>query len=140
MITIINSLSLSFPQWSTAGAEITVLLLRTQPRTMKGFLAQARTRSEFSFAYFACYQEVCLSKVYIQSNMLKSNMLGENIFLQVFHYLTYSLTDRSNFAEHTSTEFFFVFLICPPFLWKPTNPNIDDIFLSPLSVAHIALM
>ena len=47
----------------------------------------------------------------IQSNMLKSKMPGENIFVRVIRCLTYpSTTDRSNFAERTSTSVFCFFL------------------------------
>ena len=34
--------------------------------------------------------------------------------------------------------FFFFFLIQPPFLWRLTTPDMDDIFL-PVSVAHDAI-
>ena len=59
---------------------------------------------------------------YLQSNALKSNVLGKNTFLQVICYLTYpSTTDRSNFAERTSTYVFcllsiYLFFIRPHFL------------------------
>ena len=49
----------------------------------------------------------CLPRKLVLSNMLKSNVLGKKKILRVIHYLTYpSMTDRSNFAEHTLTFFF----------------------------------
>ena len=111
------------------------------PPLLPGFeLATFRSRVQRSHQQAMSYQQtnlhtVHLSPTIIQSNTPKSNVLGENIFLRVIGYLTYpSTTHRSNFAERTLTFCLFVcFLIQPPFLWKLTDPDINDNFFPCIS-------